>query len=218
MKLFASVLLILISCNTLPEIRPFVSNNHTVTDPKKIFLNNKSRLFHSIEADLPGGSKGFVMGITVADPATQTLHSVIMSYEGLVLFEAVYDKSVVIKRGIGQFNSKEFADGLINDIRLIFFAPSGNPAESGELNNKSVFRYNATDDKIIDIILIDDLKFKINVYSKEKSLIRTLQISLCEDKKPLNKNALPCNIHLKAPGLMGYSLNMVLIKREDVSE
>ena len=71
------------------------------------------------------------MGVTVISPEERKIESVIMTIEGFVFLDAYYDQKVVINRGIPPFDSIDFARGMMDDIKLIFFKPEGGLIESG---------------------------------------------------------------------------------------
>jgi hypothetical protein len=71
------------------------------------------------------------MGVTELSSDPERIHAVMMTIEGLVLFDALFDGKLTINRGVAPFDSREFAEGLMDDIRLIFFKPAGNAVDAG---------------------------------------------------------------------------------------
>ena len=164
------VLLFINSCASLPEMYPAggpaASEIHAKCSAP--FPQDKWQFVHYIEATLPGGKKGFVMGITVISPMTETIECVIMTLEGFVLFDAQYDQGLMINRAISPFDRIEFAKGLMEDIRLIFFKPDGPFVGSGILEDGSpVCRYKNFEGRVIDIITFPDNAWEIRKYGGE---------------------------------------------------
>jgi hypothetical protein len=133
--LLLSVLGLMLSCSRLPQVFPASDSadpqpGRTCRGP---YPEGDWQLLHSIEATLPGGKKGFLMGLTVISSSDRTARCVIMTLEGFVVFDALYDKQITVKRAIAPFDSEVFANGLIEDINLIFFKPTGSIMTSGFL-------------------------------------------------------------------------------------
>ena len=153
--LLLSLLGIVISCSSLPQVYPAgdAADPHPGQACRGPFPNGDWQLLHSIEATLPGGKKGFLMGLTVISSSNRTAQVVIMTFEGFVVFDALYDKQITVKRAIAPFDSEGFANGLIEDINLMFFKPTGPVMASGFLKSgAAVCRYQKPDGSIVDII------------------------------------------------------------------
>lgn len=69
------------ACGLLPVIKPVdpAAAPDTIQRCRRPFLDIPYRFIHTIEAVLPGGGVGTVVGVTVFDPAPKTIHSVIMT-------------------------------------------------------------------------------------------------------------------------------------------
>ncbi|PID73909.1 MAG: hypothetical protein CSB33_01320 [Desulfobacterales bacterium] len=99
------------------------------------------RLVHSIEARLPGGGGTVLMGVTQADCAAGVIRSVLLTLEGMVLFDgetgpAVYNemagkKDIRIHRALPPFDSPGLAAGLLSDAALIACPPHRPPDAVG---------------------------------------------------------------------------------------
>ena len=210
--LLLSASIFLISCKSLPYLEPIdqsimMNVNVRCNFP---FIFERCRLIHSIEAVLPDGSRSSVIGILVVDPDIDAIHSVIMTIEGLVIFEALDSKGrVTIKRGLSHFDSVEFANALMDDIRLIFFNPKGEIIKSGMLdNNGYTCRYICDSGKIVDIARYTDGIWKIYQYNNRFKKLRIVKAS------SVNNDGFPTRIELECFGFMGYSLIMKLIEAE----
>jgi hypothetical protein len=169
---------------------------------------------HSIEATLPGGKKGFLMGLTVISSSNRTAQVVIMTLEGFVVFDALYDKQITVKRAIAPFDSDVFANGLIEDINLIFFKPSGSIMASGFLKNgAAVCRYQNPDGRIVDIISHGEDNWEIKQYLPDFRPARTVKSIYLADRKGIADQ-----IELIAHGSPGYTLVMDLVEAIPLSK
>jgi hypothetical protein len=215
------VLLFVISCASLPAM--YRSNCPAALEIQAKcrvpFPQGKWQFVHYIEATLPGGKKGFVMGITVISPVTETIDCVIMTLEGFVLFDARYDQGLITNRAIAPFDRIEFAKGLMDDIRLIFFKPDGPLIGSGILEDGSpVCRYQDFEGKTIDIITFPDNSWEIRQYGKDLRLARTVTASSPKKAGRSGQQVVPDRLELKVHGLLGYELSMNLVSAFSLSE
>ncbi|RLC20631.1 MAG: hypothetical protein DRI57_04360 [Deltaproteobacteria bacterium] len=211
------ILLATMSCRTLPRLEP-ASPLPTPEIRRRCsipFPDGRWQFVHSIETTMSGGKKGFVIGITDISPETETIRCVIMTIEGLVLFDAQYDQKIVIHRGISPFDSINFAKGLMNDIRLIFFRPDGQFIESGISDNGAyVCRYKNNDSRIIDVITNHDNTWEIRKYNKDFSLMRSVKAYPPGQESSLSQKMIPGKLELTAHGSQRYALILELIKAD----
>ncbi|MCP4135321.1 MAG: hypothetical protein GY754_30410 [bacterium] len=206
-----------LSCGSLPEIKPAVpvEKDAILKQCEIPFVKSKWRFVHSIEAEMPTGDTAFMMGITIADPSSRSLHSVIMSIEGLVLFNAAYSiksKKLEIKRGIQPFDSANFALGMMKDISLIFFYPDAPIVKSGTFpEGFRGCRFQRADNSFVDITVPQSGEWEVHQYNESFSLTRSIKAS---SFRMIHKKKIPGTIDLQAPGLLGYSLHMELVEAE----
>jgi hypothetical protein len=215
-NLLLIILMLTSSCSNLPKLDPgkpsIISDIHKRCSAP--FINGKWQLIHSIEATMPDGKKGFVVGITVISPQTGTIHCVVMTIEGLVVFDAQYRQKVIINRGIPPFDSTNFARDLINNIKLVFFKPDGQLIEFGRQNNGSyVCRYRNNNGTIVDVITNKDNTWIIRQYNNKFCLTHTVRACLPK-KLSVSQKMFPGRLELISHGTVGYSLVLELINAE----
>jgi len=201
---------ILLSCTHHADIQPFISSD--VYEDNAIcniqFVSEKQRFVHVIEAELPNKANLSMIGISVISPETKKIQSVIMTIEGFVLFDAVYDHDLTINRGVPPFDSKAFAQGMIDDIRMIFFKPDGVFTQSGNFRDGShACRYTEPDRSVTDLITTTYNNWEIRKYDKNLKLIRSV-------KAYSDKKMIPERLELTAYGDNPYALKLKLLKHE----
>jgi hypothetical protein len=202
----------LLSCQTLPVITSPVStvNKNALTCPFP-FLKEKYRLVHSIENRMFGETQSVIIGVILADPSTRVISCAIMTAEGMVLFEAESGPDTLkVNRALPPFDSEGFSKNVIEDIKLIFFAPEGKLQVIGILaNGATACRYQEENGGGIDII--DDRLEGIAVkrYSPSGVLKRYIKF---------NKAAgnIYQNIELQAYETFNYSLLMNIIEAQPI--
>jgi hypothetical protein len=204
---------LLASCRTLPVIKPAdpVTAKDTIQRCHLPFLTIPYRFIHAIEVELPGGGTSTVMGITVFDPASATIHSVIMTIEGFVLFDARYEKEVSVNRAVPPFNTEQFAGRMMEDVNLIFLAPHGRLSDAGMREDGStVCRYYGNKGIIEDVIVYRDDSWEIGTYTGNYERLRKVKATSVHDR-------IPGMVELNAFGFREYSLRMKLISAEAVT-
>ena len=130
-----------------------------------------------------------------------------------VVFDALYDKKISIKRAIAPFDSQDFANGMMEDIDLIFFKPAGSIIKSGLLKNgAAVCRYQKPDGRIVDIISYGQHKLEIKLYLPDNRLVRTVNVLPAAGPESVDRKGISNKIELKAHGSPGYELAMELVE------
>ena len=207
------------SCSTIPKLEPLnsVALPGVTNECRTMFPTNGWQFVHSIEASIQGRQKAFLIGITDISPDQGRVRCVIMTIEGLVLFDALSDQKTVIKRGISPFDSMAFAKGLMNDIRLIFFSPDGECIKTGMLGKGTyVCRYGSDDDTIVDLITNQGRTWEIRQYKNGK-LARSVKAHLKKDVHNQDQYVVPDRLELSAHGVHSYALVLRLIREEQVA-
>ena len=166
---------------------------------------------------MPGGGNASVIGITDISSDPETIHCIIMTIEGLVLFDGVYSGEVVINRGIQPFDSEEFAKGLMNDIRMVFFRPVGKLTDTGILSNGShVCRYRNDTMAVVDVIIDPKHDWEIRQY-RNGNLNRSVKAYIKERAINGVQKTFPGRIELSVNEAPGYALTLRLIRAEPLN-
>ena len=213
--LLLSLLGLALSCSGLPRVVPQgdSADPHSVRECRGPFPEGDWQLLHSIEATLPGGHKGFLMGLSVISSSNRTARCVIMTLEGFVVFDVLYDKKISVQRAVAPFDSEVFANGLIEDIKLIFFKPSGALKTSGLLKSGSeVCRYQKPDGILVDVISRGQNTWEIRQYRADYRLARTVKLMSAGEPGTSDGKGIAEKIELKAHDSTGYELVMDLVE------
>jgi len=215
------ILAFLISCSGLPDLgvtgsfAPIEKMEKSCFDP---YPSKNWQFVHSIEASMSGDKTSFMLGVTIISPETGTVRCVMMTLEGFVLFEAVYDGKVIIKRAVPPFDSLGFARGLMDDIRLIFFKPEGLLTEAGIAGDgASRCRFKNKEGMVTDVLMKKDGGWGIRRYNRWSTLIRSVDAYDCEYRSDHAEVKVPGRLELIAHGSGGYSLRLELIEGELVN-
>jgi hypothetical protein len=199
--------LFLISCQALPVIKSPASQagSELFVCPAP-FLKDKYRLVHAIEIHSAGTTRGGIIGVTVIDPVKRIVSCAIMTAEGMVLLEAEDNVSLKVIRALPPFDSAPFAENLIEDVKLIFFAPRGDVQKRGTLpDGSTVCRWREADGGWIDIASGASGGMEISKYTTRGSLKRRVRLHNTREN-------IYSSIELSATELFDYSLIMKLIE------
>ncbi len=205
---------ILSSCASLPGIKPVSSVDTTFCG--KPFATEQRQFVHTIFVTMPGGNNSVITGITTVFPAEASVHVIIMTLEGLVVFEGRADpKKTVIQRGFSFFSSTSFAAGLLNDVRLVFLKPAGVPVEIGRSEQGAlVCRYRDFDRSILDVVINDHGDWNLVQYGADYYPNRRVSARYNGIHELLDKKVAPDRIELivTGTGTFDYTLDMHLIQ------
>ena len=207
------VIFFLVSCSTMPAINPPMlssagQKHFTCPSP---FLKGKSQLVHAIEITAAGNVQGAIIGITVADPSNRFISCAIMTTEGMVLLEAQSGaEKLNVLRALPPFDSGDFAQNLIDDIRLIYFNPQGLLQRKGNLSDGSTAcRWQEENGDFIDVIANKPGSTEIKKYSACGSLNRHVKLKQTAGN-PYS------SIELEGSEMVNYRLIMTLIDAHPV--
>jgi hypothetical protein len=206
------LIIFLFSCQTLPLINSPVSpvDEKALTCPSP-FLKEKYRLVHAIETLMAGDTQSVIIGVTIADPSTRSVSCAIMTAEGMVLFEAESGPGTLkVNRELPPFDSVDFAKNMIEDIKLIFFAPEGKIQKKGNLpDGAAICRYLEGNGDWIDVITDKSEGTAIKRYSSAGILKRQVKFNKTTGN-------IYQSIELLADETFNYSLVMTLIEAQPV--
>jgi hypothetical protein len=208
------ITLFLFSCQTLPIINSPSSlmSDKSFTCPCP-FLKEQVRLVQTLEVHLPGDIRSTIIGVSLADPSTRSVSCVIMTAEGMVLFEAESSPGgLKVNRALPPFNSDDFATNMIDDIKLILFEPDGKIQSRGYLpDGATVCRYLQKNGVSIDVIKHESSGLQIKRYSPSGALKRHILFN--EAVKNIYQR-----IELRAYETFDYSLVMNLIEAKPLKK
>ena len=213
-RLLPLIVLMLVSCRSLPAITP---NGKIPADIEAAcaasFPRQAWRMVHTIQTDFPGGRKGVMLGVVSLVPEKNTVECALLSIEGLRLFEAHDDDgTLTTRRALPPFDRPALAEGMMQDIRLIFFRPEAPPMVSGYMpSGEPGCRYTLADG-IQDIVRKPSGEIVIHRYDGENRLIRRVTITRCHPTGTAGQEAIPCRILLEAFHPARYQLELDLVE------
>jgi hypothetical protein len=207
------IALVLIACHSLPEIAPDKQDPAGIAITcREAFPRQPWRMVHTIKTDFPGQRKGVMMGVVALVPEAKTVECALLSIEGLRLFEAHDDGTLTIRRALPPFDRPALAEGMMRDIRLLFFPPEGPLLLTGRMPSGDPGCRYALADGYEDITRKPTGDILIQRYDQRNRLTRRVDITRCHPDSAPGKEAVACRIHLEAFQPTHYQLELDLIE------
>lgn len=205
------VVFVLTACSSLPEIRPpgpgLQPNLHQRC--QSVFPAGPHQFVHAIEARLPDDSRVTAMGVVTLDPARGIVRCVIMTIEGFVLFDARHQQALTVDRAVYPFDSPEFAESMMADVRLVFSPPGKAVVTAGVFDNGLPgCRWRTADGSAVDVLLNPQQGWAIRQYDASDHLSRQVRAYA------INQEGIPERIELSRYKFPRYTLKMRLLQVE----
>jgi hypothetical protein len=203
--LAVSCLLALSACATLPPLEPPYGEEEIELP----FPRGRWQLVHRIEARFKGNHKALMMGALELDSVTGHLTCALMTVEGFTLFSASETDRLEVTRAVPPFDGPGFAQGLMTDLRLLFFPPADAPTQTGSLEGRPVRRFVHADGPTTDVIAQTAGQYQIDRYDADGRPIRRAVLRM----RPSSAagQGLAGEILLEALDDAGYTLRLDLI-------
>ncbi|HEX7506526.1 MAG TPA: hypothetical protein VF550_07125, partial [Polyangia bacterium] len=202
-------ILLAASCAHLPLLDPVDANQAQAAAErcKQAFPAQPWRATHTIFAALPFGQNSQLIGVTAV--GSEGLHSILLSPEGISLFDGVQKsgQGLVVHRAVPPFDRPDFAESLMADVGNAFLSPAGPPVAIGTYKTgETVCRWSPPGGEITDVELGSDGPRTIRTY---RGLRATREILLVGTAT----NGFYPLVVLRVRGSGGYELEMRLVDR-----
>ena len=215
--IFSVCLFALTACARLPRIDPFPAGcpSAAASACRDIYPQGRWQLLHSIEATLPGGGKQVLTGVSVLSSEDRSIQWALMTVEGFVIFSGRWNGALSVGRAVPPFDRPGFAEGMMADLRLLFFAPRAPLLSTGRLEQGDpVCRFGSAENTI-DIVMPPDGSRIICQYGSNHRLARSI---VADPPSPASRGAFSRHLVLKHPGVLGYQLELKLIETIPLDE
>lgn len=192
---------------------PAISPEAPAAPCRRPFLSGQWQLTHTVAVTVAGQVRGALIGVSRVDAGARAVHCVLMTVEGMVVFEAKDDGDMTVIRALPPFDDPAWAGGLIADVRLLFLPPVGPPAEAGgTADHQAVCRYIREDGTAMDVMPSGGGGWALLAYDTRRRLRKTVTATALTAAGPAGR------IELTDHGLPGYTLTMTLIDAQMVDD
>jgi hypothetical protein len=207
----------LTACRSLPAIRPIAASAPSAEAfCRKIFPRQAWYMVHTIKTEWPGGRQGVMMGVVSLAPADNAVDCALLTIEGLRLFEARDDGTLTVRRALPPFDRPALAEGMMADIRMLFFPPAEPPFATGSLpSGEPVCRFGLLDG-YQDILQRPSGEIVIQRYDRRGRLTRRATVVRCRPGGADDLEAVACRIRLEAFRPADYRLDLDLVEARPV--
>jgi hypothetical protein len=177
---------------------------------QQAFPQQPWRASHAIVATLPLGYHGGLVGVLAAGP--EGLHAILLSPEGISLFEGIQKQSgsggLVIQRAVPPFDRSDFAAGLLADVGNAFLPPTGEPSQIGRsATGETTCRWVRPGPEATEVALGANGPASIRTF-------RNLNLTRQIDLEGVPDHGFFPQVRLTVPGPGGYTLDMTLVDHE----
>ena len=222
--LAACALLCVSGCRSLAPIQPAspAFRADTARQCRAHFLARPRQLVQALTAYLPGGDVRDAIAVIRIHPEAGRIKCVIMSVEGIVLFDGEYDGGVSIRRAVTPFDKEKFARAMFADIRLAFISPEARNVEVGILSGGTpICRYARSDGKgFVEVRRTEADRLEIRRYTSSKKLRETVNVCYapaCSFSGSGGAGEIPAKINIFHHGLFDYRLELNLLEAKEFS-
>jgi hypothetical protein len=208
-----AAVLVLGGCAALPPLKPLDPSleSAALEACRRPFLAEKVRLVHAMTVVMPGEREGQAIGVMVADPGTRGFQSVLMTIEGLVLFDIESGRTLIVNRAVPPFDAPAFARRMAEDIGLAFFLPGEKPEAWGREEGGAVAcRFARLGGEFVDVLKAEDGAMEIRLYGAGQELRKKVSIPHLEGP------GLAEELEIRGTAWPSYSLHLRLIEAEAV--
>jgi hypothetical protein len=199
------------ACARLPRIDPYLAGHSPAAAPacRDLFPNGRWQLFHSIEATLPGGDKQMLTGVSVLSSENRSIRWALMTVEGFTIFSGRWNGALTVDRAVPPFDRPGFAQGLVEDLKLLFFAPGEPLLATGRLSQGDPVCRFGSSDNTIDIAMGKEGSRIVRQYGPNHRLARSV---VADTPSDMARGKFPGHLTLKHHGIIGYQLELKLIE------
>ncbi len=223
--LAACFLLFIIGCRSLAPIEPAAPGLYedTARRCRDCFLGDSRQLVQSLTAHLPDGDVRDAIAVIRIYPESRRIRCVIMSAQGIVLFDGDYDGRVSVRRAVSPFDEKKFANEIFADIRLALLPPRGRLLQAGSLSDSTqICRYERKNNEgYYEVRLSEEGSPEIRQYTKGKKLLKTVRLCYapaCDTAVPGANGKIPSSITINHHGLFDYRLELQLLETKSLTQ
>ncbi len=216
LPLICALALSLCGCSRLPELTPPSGALRTEATGfcLRPFPTRPWRAVHTIHISGPFGHESAVIGVTVVDPSSRSIRAVILSLEGITLFDASSRaEEITVHRAVPPMDREGFPEGLMHDVSLIFLVPQGILSQTGRNDEgRQVCRWREGPSGTTDLIFDGPDEWRILRYDNDHAVRRELEA------EALPGEPLAVRIRFSCRGVAGYSLDLGLLGTESLTE
>jgi hypothetical protein len=168
------------------------------------------RIIHTIDISLPLEEKSSLIGITIIDFTSDRVRSVLISVEGLVLFDGMSHHGIIkVFRAVAPLDTNTFAQNLFADVRFLFMPHKENLMEIGRYKEgQLVCRWRNEKKEVIETVIGNAGGWTLTQYNSDLSKRKEAKVL------PPSSNGFSKIMVMKIYGALAYSFRFELVEAE----
>jgi len=195
--------------NVVPDITANATSSRADGRCTRMFPGKPWQYVHALNFRLADGGQGSGLGVVILE--RDSIRCALMTVEGLTLFQAsgAADGQIKVTRALPPFDTQGFAQGLMRDLRALFFIPPGS-LQQGRLEDGRIICRFATQQRITDILPSDDGCWQMRFYT-DRVDTGSIETHACHS---VDSVFVAQTMELMVPGPLGYTINLRLLSAE----
>jgi hypothetical protein len=175
---------------------------------ERVFPPGPFEVTHVVEASIPFSDDSSLIGVTVAEAGNRGFRSVLMTQEGIVLFDAArHGDQIQVMRALPPLDPNVIGRPMTDDVRLVLQHPDGAKPEVGRTESgEQICRYTSGDEQV-ELRLTNQREAKLTRL-RQGSVIRNAWL------KEIDNDGFARDILLETTSVVGYQLHMTLVSVE----
>lgn len=172
---------------------------------ERLFPPGPFEATHVVEVSIPFSDDSSLIGVVVAEAGNHGFRSVLMTQEGIVLFDAVRrGDRIEVVRALPPLDPNGFGRPMTDDVRLIFMHPDGNRPEVGRTREgEQICRWTSGNEQI-ELRIVSQQEAMLTRY-RSGSVVRRAWL------KEIGADGFARDILLETSSVVGYQLHLVLL-------
>jgi hypothetical protein len=188
------------------RIVPFagLDAQRTIAACERLFPRGPFEATHVVEASIPFSDDASLIGVVAAEPNGQGFRSVLLTQEGIVIFDATrHGDQIAVERALPPIDPDGFGRNMTDDIRLALIHPDGRGVEVGQTSDgQSICRWSNGNEQT-EVLLTGIREAKLTRL-QNGSVVRRAWL------KQIGDDGVAKEIQLETTSVIGYQLHLEL--------
>ncbi len=172
---------------------------------ERLFPPGPFEATHVVEVSIPFSDDSSLIGVVAAEGGNRGFRSVLMTQEGIVLFDAArHGDRIEVVRALPPLSPNGFGRPMTDDVRLILMHPDGNRPEVGSTQEgEQICRWTSGNEQV-ELRIVSQREAELTRF-RSGSVVRHARL------KGIGEDGFARDILLETTSVVGYQLHLVLL-------
>jgi hypothetical protein len=177
----------------------------TAEDCERVFPPAPFEATHVVEASIPFSDDTSLIGVVAAQPNNQGFRSLLLSQEGIILFDATRrGETIEVARALPPIDADGFGRHMTDDVRLVLIHPEGQRPEVGHTQQGArICRWTSGEEQV-EVVLLSQHEAQLTRL-RRGSVVRHAWL------KDIRDDGFARDILLETTSVVGYQLHLTLV-------